>query len=284
MVRHCLCLRLPDDLGTLPGTDGSGKMSKSAGNVINLSDSPEEVEKKVKGMYTDPTRLHASDPGHIEGNPVFVYLDAFATEADKAQIEKYKEAYTKGQVGDTEVKSYLTKVLNNFLDPIRQRRDKFEKEPELVEKILKEGTEKARIEAQATLKAVKSAMKMDYFEMGVTLSKPTEEDEKISIDEFLRTKLKVGTVLNAEVVENSDKLLKLEIDLGEEKPRQILAGIKEFYSPEDFIGNQVVVVSNLEPRVMRGLESQGMMLAADSTDGPIFLTVPKKVSAGTKIR
>ena len=275
---------IPDDLGTLPGTDGSGKMSKSAGNVINLSDSPEEVEKKVKGMYTDPTRLHASDPGHIEGNPVFVYLDAFATEADKAQIEKYKEAYTKGQVGDTEVKSYLTKVLNNFLDPIRQRRDKFEKEPELVEKILKEGTEKARIEAQATLKAVKSAMKMDYFEMGVTLSKPTEEDEKISIDEFLRTKLKVGTVLNAEVVENSDKLLKLEIDLGEEKPRQILAGIKEFYSPEDFIGNQVVVVSNLEPRVMRGLESQGMMLAADSTDGPIFLTVPKKVSAGTKIR
>ncbi len=155
---------IPDDIPTLPGTDGSGKMSKSAGNVINLSDSPEEVEKKVMSMYTDPTRIHPTDPGHVEGNPVFVYLDAFGTENDKFQIINYKEQYTKGQVGDIEVKKYLVKVLNNFLDPIRKKRAEFEKQPELVEKILKEGTSRARIEAQKTLSEVKAAMKLDYFE------------------------------------------------------------------------------------------------------------------------
>lgn len=155
---------VPEDIGTLLGTDGKTKMSKSAGNVINLSDSPEEVEKKVMSMYTDPTRIHPTDPGHVEGNPVFIYLDAFGTENDKSQITNYKDHYRKGQVGDIEVKKYLVKVLNNFLDPIRKRREEFEKQPELVEKILKEGTEKARKEAQATLKAVKSAMKINYYD------------------------------------------------------------------------------------------------------------------------
>ncbi|MBI2040439.1 tryptophan--tRNA ligase, partial [Candidatus Microgenomates bacterium] len=154
---------IPQDLPTLPGTDGALKMSKSAGNVINLSDSAEEVEKKVMNMYTDPKRIHPTDPGTVEGNPVFVYLDAFGTESDKIQVTRYKEQYTKGQVGDIEVKKYLVKILNNFLDPIRKRRAEFEKQPELVDKILKEGTAKARSEAQKTLQEVKSAMKLEYF-------------------------------------------------------------------------------------------------------------------------
>ncbi len=151
------------EIPTLPGTDGQGKMGKSLNNAIFLTDSEEEVEKKVMGMYTDPTRLKATDPGHVEGNPVFIYLDAFGTADDESQITSYKEQYTKGQVGDVEVKKYLVKVLNNFLDPIRKRRAEFEKQPELIEKILKEGTEKARIEAQKTLQEVKAAMKLDYF-------------------------------------------------------------------------------------------------------------------------
>ena len=155
---------VPEDIGTLPGTDGKTKMSKSAGNVINLSDIAEEVEKKVMSMYTDPTRIKATDPGHVEGNPVFIYLDAFGSGEDKEQITKYKELYVKGQVGDIEVKKYLVKILNNFLDPIRKRRAEFEKQPELVERILKEGTAKAKKEAQATLKAVKSAMKINYYD------------------------------------------------------------------------------------------------------------------------
>lgn len=147
----------------LVGTDGNAKMTKSLNNGIYLSDSLEEVEKKVMSMYTDPTRIRATDPGHIEGNPVFIYLDAFGSDEDKDQITSLKERYRTGQVGDIEVKKYLIKVLNNFLDPIRKRRVEYEKNPELVERILKEGTEKARKEAQKTLAEVKRAMKLDYF-------------------------------------------------------------------------------------------------------------------------
>ncbi len=151
---------IPMDLPLLPGTDGQSKMSKSAGNDIKLSDSAEEVEKKVMSMYTDPTRLKATDPGHIEGNPVFVYLDVFGT--DKEKITEYKNRYKSGTVGDVEVKKYLVEVLNNFLEPIRKKRAEYEKQPELIAKILKEGTEKARLEAQKTLEEVKKAMGIDY--------------------------------------------------------------------------------------------------------------------------
>lgn len=154
---------LVGEVPTLPGTDGASKMSKSAGNVISLSDSAEEVEKKVMGMYTDPTRIHPTDPGHVEGNPVFIYLDAFGKEEDKEQIDDFTKRYTTGQVGDIEVKKYLAQILNNFLDPIRKRRAGYEAQPELVENILKEGTEKTRQEAQKTLQAVKRVMKINYF-------------------------------------------------------------------------------------------------------------------------
>ncbi len=115
----------------LVGTDGNTKMTKSLGNCIYLSDSQEEVDKKVMNMYTDPTRIRVTDPGHVEGNPVFIYLDAFGSTSSpqvEQEVDRFKEAYRKGQVGDIEVKKYLVKVLNNFLDPIRQRRDKFERD------------------------------------------------------------------------------------------------------------------------------------------------------------
>lgn len=110
----------------------------------------------------------------------------------------------------------------------------------------------------------------------------------ITSDDFLKVELKVGTILEAQEVEESEKLIKCIVDLGEDPPaggpRQILAGVKEWYKAEDLIGKQVVVVANLESKMMMGLESQGMMLAADSEDGPVFLTVPKEVSPGTSIR
>ena len=138
-------------------------MGKSLNNAIFLTDSAEDVEKKVMGMYTDPKRIHASDPGTVEGNPVFIYLDAFGGENDKSQITNYKNQYRKGQVGDIEVKKFLVKVLNEFLQPIRENRARYERDPELVERILKEGTAKARTEAQKTLAEVKKAMELDYF-------------------------------------------------------------------------------------------------------------------------
>ncbi|HLA04146.1 MAG TPA: tryptophan--tRNA ligase [Patescibacteria group bacterium] len=151
---------VPKDIGTLPGTDGKAKMSKTAGNVINLSDSKEEVKKKVMAMYTDPERIHGDEPGKVEGNPVFVYLDAFADHGDQKKIEEYKERYLKGKIKDVEVKVYLLEVLDRFLQPLRTLRKEFEKQDGLVEEVLKEGTKKARKEAQKTLEDVRRAMKM----------------------------------------------------------------------------------------------------------------------------
>ena len=152
---------IPKDIGVLPGIDGKAKMSKSLNNAIYLSDDSKTVEKKVMKMYTDPKRVHSSDPGTIEGNPVFIYLDAFVSDSNKSKVEDYKEKYKKGQVGDVEVKKFLIKILNEFLDPFRKNRAQLEKEEGLVEKILEEGTKKARAEAEKTLNSVKSAMKID---------------------------------------------------------------------------------------------------------------------------
>lgn len=148
-------------VGKLIGTDGNPKMSKSLGNTIYLSATPEEVEEKVMGMYTDPNRKHATDKGTVEGNPVFIYLDAFSTEEDKDQIKRYKELYEKGEVGDVEVKKYLINVLNNFLAPIRKRREEYDNEARLLE-ILTRGTQKVREETQKTLLEVKEALQLIY--------------------------------------------------------------------------------------------------------------------------
>ncbi len=151
---------IPKELGTLPGIDGKAKMSKSLGNAIFLSDNEKTVEERVMKMYTDPKRIHPTDPGNVEGNPVFTYLDAFASEADKSKVSDLKERYKKGQVGDVEVKKFLIKVLNKFLDPIRLSRANFEKQKDLVEEILEEGTKKARQEATETLTLAKKTMKI----------------------------------------------------------------------------------------------------------------------------
>ncbi|MBI3964926.1 MAG: tryptophan--tRNA ligase [Chloroflexi bacterium] len=148
------------DVPTLTGTDGKAKMSKSLGNAIFLSDPPEVVEQKVRGMYTDPTRLRATDPGHVEGNPVFEYHDAF--NSDRAEVEELKERYRAGRVGDVEVKKRLIRALNEFLDPIRERRAKYEGSA-LIAEILVAGGERARREAAETMEQVRDAMGLTYL-------------------------------------------------------------------------------------------------------------------------
>lgn len=145
---------LASDFPTLMGTDGKGKMSKSANNCIFLSDDAKTVEKKVKAMYTDPNRLHASTPGNVEGNPVFQYLDVFC--ADKPAIEDFKRRYREGTVGDVEIKSALIDTLNQFLAPIREKRAAIGKG--VVEKVIYEGTLKMIETSNQTLKEMKSAM------------------------------------------------------------------------------------------------------------------------------
>jgi tryptophanyl-tRNA synthetase len=143
----------------LVGTDGDSKMSKSKGNTINLSDTPAEVVAKVKRMYTDPTRIHANDPGKVDGNPVFIYHDFFNTNLD--EVNDLKARYLKGTVGDVEVKDKLAIAINNFLDPIRERRKEFPLE--LVSEIVQEGTKKVQNEAKLTMEKVREAMKIKYF-------------------------------------------------------------------------------------------------------------------------
>lgn len=154
---------IPKDMGVLPGTDGKMKMSKSVGNVINLSDDSQIVRKQVMSMYTDPKRVHGDEPGDVEGNPVFTYLDVFAGESYKSQVISYKSRYKEGTIKDVEVKEFLVEVLEKFLTPIRKKRVEFENRPDLIDMILKEGTEKAREEARETLNDVKKAMNLNYF-------------------------------------------------------------------------------------------------------------------------
>lgn len=149
---------IPEELGTLPGIDGKAKMSKSLDNAIYLSDGPETVKEKVMKMYTDPKRIKSTDPGKVEGNPVFIYLDAF--NEDKVKVDGLKKRYREGKVGDVEVKEELVLAINKFLAPIRTRREEFSQEDGLIERVLTEGTLKARSEAQETLKLVKKAMNL----------------------------------------------------------------------------------------------------------------------------
>ena len=142
----------------LPGTDGKAKMSKSLGNAIMLSDDEKTVKEKVMGMYTDPTRIRPTDPGHIEGNPVFAYLDSFDSSKDK--VADLKERYQKGTVGDVEVKEYLARILNEFLNPIRERRQEFSKNANLDE-ILEAGRDKVLPIAQETLAQARKAINIE---------------------------------------------------------------------------------------------------------------------------
>ena len=164
LPENSACLRLP-------GTDGKAKMSKSLGNCIYLSDSADEVCRKVKTMYTDPTHLQVSDPGHLEGNTVFTYLDAFSTDEqvktycpDYNSLAEMKEHYTRGGLGDMKCKKLLMSVLHDTLEPIRQRRAEYEKDIPAVYDILKKGCEVARETAAATMDEVRRSMKINYFD------------------------------------------------------------------------------------------------------------------------
>ena len=154
----------------LPGTDGKEKMSKSLGNCIYLSDSADEVWQKVRSMYTDPNHLNVSDPGQVEGNAVFTYLDAFSTDADFAEfwpeyqnLDELKDHYRRGGLGDMKCKKFLNNVINKMLEPMRQRRHQWEQDIPGIYEILKKGTEQARETAAQTMDEVRHAMRIDYF-------------------------------------------------------------------------------------------------------------------------
>jgi tryptophanyl-tRNA synthetase len=150
--------RLVSNFPSLPGIDGKAKMSKTAGNASYLADDPETVTRKGMRMYTDPTRLHPTDPGHVEGHPLFIYHDA--CNPNREEVEELRHRYARGRVGDVEVKQKLASALNTFLDPIRERRRIYERDAKLLDGIVYEGSRKARGEAQKTMEAVREALKL----------------------------------------------------------------------------------------------------------------------------
>ena len=166
LPENAACLRLP-------GIDGKAKMSKSLGNCIYLSDTEEDIKKKIMSMFTDPTHLRREDPGHTEGNPVFIYLDAFCRDEHFSEflpeyknLDELKEHYRRGGLGDVTVKKFLNSVIQSELRPIRERRQMWEGRLPEVYEILRAGSERARCAAAETLRNVRRAMKIDYFEDG----------------------------------------------------------------------------------------------------------------------
>lgn len=152
----------PKGMGRIPGLDGNAKMSKSLGNAIYLADDEETIQKKVMSMYTDPQHIRVEDPGHIEGNTVFTYLDIF--DPDKQKVQELKDQYQAGGLGDVKIKRYLNEVLQNELRPIRERREKYEADIDAVYQILKDGSAKANAVAEQTLKEVRDAIGINYFD------------------------------------------------------------------------------------------------------------------------
>lgn len=257
---------IPETVATIPGTDGKRKMSKSLGNIISIFETEKIIKKQVMSTYTDPARLHATDPGHIEGNMVFTYLDFFG---EKDKVDQMKQAYIKGQIADIEVKEYLYQSLIKFFQPAREKYEELKNNPELVKEILGKGAEKAKHVAGQTINEVKETIGLrNAYSLGAT------KKSMITIDDFSGVEIRVGKVEQAEHVEKSEKLIRLHVDFGSFGKRTIFTGVRTYgYTADDFAGKQFLFVVNLEPRKMMGEESQGMILAVDSTDGkPLFIS------------
>ena len=290
---------IPEEVAVIMGTDGKRKMSKTLGNIISIFEPEEIIKKQVMGTYTDPTRIHADSPGHIEGNMVFTYLDFFGT---KPRVDELKQAYKAGQVSDIEVKNYLYESLIKFFTPARKSYDELKKNPEMIKKILENGAGRAKSVASQTMNEVNDAIGLTnrysipplshsrgggnqvLNKIGSPIRPGMTTDGTITIDEFARVEERVGKVIEAANVEKSEKLIRLTVDFGELGKRTIFTGVRLFgYAPEDFQGKQFLFVTNLLPRRMLGEESQGMILAVDGKNKPIFVTA-EDMPPGARVR
>lgn len=270
---------IPEEVAAVLGTDGKRKMSKSLGNVISIFEDEEIIRKQVMSTYTDPTRIHASDLGHTEGNMVFTYLDFFG---EKSKIDELKETYRKGQVADIEVKNYLYESLLEYFANARQTYQELVANPKTVKKILEDGVDKARAVAGGTMKEVREAIGL-VNQYANTTNITNHQILPITIDDFGKVEMRVGKVVEAKNKEGSDKLIRLVVDFGLET-RTIFIGVRGFgYTPEDFLNKQFFFITNLAPRKMMDEESQGMILAVDTPEKPLFLSA-EGMPLGAKIR
>jgi len=274
---------IPEEVAVILGTDGLRKMSKSLGNIISIFDEESVIKKQIMGTFTDPTRKHISDPGHVEGNMVFTYLDFFS---DKETVQSLKEEYRQGKIGDVEVKEYLATSLLRYFLSARTAYQELRENPQLVKAMLMNGQERAMTVANETMKSVRDTTGITTSYSFFEYAAPRKLGSMMTIDEFARAEIRVGKVLHARNKEGSEKLIRLEVDIAEKKPRIIFTAVRPFgYTPEYFLGKQFFFITNLVYRKMMGEESQGMILAVDSADGskPIFLS-GEGMPVGARIR
>ncbi len=274
---------IPEEVAAIMGTDGKRKMSKSLGNIISIFESEEIIRKQVHSTFTDPLRAHATDPGHIEGNMVFTYLEFFG---DKRKFEDLKGLYKEGKVADVEVKEYLFDSLMKVFAPARARYAELKESPAKVKAILEQGAAKAREVATKTMTEVRDAVGLtnsysffsyeNFVRPGLVETSSTGSGGKaeafntISIDQLAAVELRVGKVVEATHPEKSEKLIRLVVDFGLDLPQRVIfTGVRPYgYIKDDFIGKQFFFVTNLAPRRMIGEESQGMILAVDGEELP----------------
>lgn len=259
---------IPEDVAVILGTDGQRKMSKSLGNIISIFENEDIIRKQVNSCFTDPTRKHANDPGHTEGNMVFTYLQFFG---DYAEVEHLKERYRKGSLGDVEVKEYLYTSLVSYFADSRERYNNLKESPAQVKEILEKGTARVTELASQTMSEVRDTIGL--VNQYAFFSYPTKRtDGLITIDDFAKMQLRVGSVIEASHPEKSEKLIRLVVDFGDTQ-RVIFTGVRGYgYTKDDFVGKQFFFVFNLIPRKMIGEESQGMILAVDGSDKPLFVS------------
>jgi len=280
---------IPEEVAVIVGTDGQRKMSKSLGNIISIFESEEVIRKQVMGCFTDPTRKHATDPGHIEGNMVFTYLDYFG---NHKEVSELKERYTHGNVSDVEVKEYLYASILAYFTEARKRYLDLKNNPKEVANILLQGAEKAREIAKNTMSEVRETIGLtnsySFFQYPYRVS-----TDPITLNEFSLVDIRVGFVDKAENVEKSDKLIRLHVDFGDGGKRTIFTGVRGYgYTSADFVNHRFLFVYNLKPRKMMNEESQGMILAVDGDTLPVgehglrkpFFIAADNLPIGAKVR
>ncbi len=281
--RYGRVLKIPElyvreETAKVIGIDGERKMSKSLGNDISVFADEETVKKQIMKITTDPARVHPTDPGNPEKNVAFTYFDLM--DADKKELQTMKEMYKEGSISDVEIKEKLFGTFMDYFKEQRKKKKKLEADMDFVHDLRAKGAKRANETAESVFEEVKKAV-------GLGTSKGIVDDngrkKQIKYDDFAKLDIRIGTINTAEKVVGADKLLRLEINCGTET-RQILAGIAEFVKPEDLIGKQIPVLFNLEPRVMKGLESQGMIMAVGEGSNFALLYPSVKVADGSIVR
>lgn len=271
-------LYIKKEAARVKGTDGERKMGKSLGNDISVFGTEKEIRKQIMGITTDPNRIHVTDPGNPDKNIAFEYLSLL--EYDLSKIDEMKDKYRTGNIKDVEIKEKLYGRFLDYFADFRKKKEELEQNQDYVYELRRKGADNANQIAEKTLEKVKRAVGVGMKKQKVKEGAPKPI---IQFDDFMKLDIRVGEIIEAEKHPNADKLLKLIIKFGDEQ-RQILAGIAEYKTPEELVGKQIPVLFNLAPREMRGLESQGMIMAADDAQGIVLLHPEREVESGAQIR